>query len=114
MGYPHPDYLLNDLTSAQLSEWEAYNMLDPIGKWRDDFMIAQLTGLVYNMGIQIHGKKGTKLTEYTDFMPEWDAKEPKRQSTETMKELLLSFADSHNKKLAREKRLHQNAPTKKG
>ena len=97
---------MNELTGVQLSEWEAYDRLDPVGEWRDDFRMAFLASLITNLGIQIHGKQGTKLTEFTDFMPEWDIdarNEPKRQSVEDMKQMLLSFAQSHNKRLEQKK-----------
>jgi hypothetical protein len=84
-----------------LSEWEAYDRLDPIGTWRDDFRMAFLATLMTNLGIRIHGKKGSKLVELSEFMPIWDqavANQPKPQSVEDMKSVLLAIANTQKKK----------------
>jgi hypothetical protein len=62
---------LDQLTSLQLSEWEAYDKLDPIGTWRDDFRMAYLSSLVTNLTISVNGKKGAKMTSPIDFLPDW-------------------------------------------
>jgi hypothetical protein len=56
---------------VQLSEWEAYDRLDPIGTWREDFRTATLASIVTNLVISVHGKKGAKMTTAIDFMPDW-------------------------------------------
>jgi len=96
LGYPHPDYLLTQLTSAQLVEWEEYDKLDPIGKWRDELSIASVCSLITNIVRQLHTKKGHKVefTSPDDFMIKWGdvAKpEPKKQSVEEMKEVMLGL-----------------------
>jgi hypothetical protein len=63
---------MNEITSEQFSEWEAYDRLDPIGKWREDFRLAYLCSMVTNLVISVHGKKGTKMTSPIDFMLDWD------------------------------------------
>lgn len=40
IGYAHPDYLLADLTAAQLAEWIEYASVFPIGGDRDDWRAA--------------------------------------------------------------------------
>jgi hypothetical protein len=97
---------LDHLTSVQLSEWEAYDRLDPIGTWREDFRMAYVSSLITNLAISIHGKKGTKPMNIMDFMPKWDSQEPentvvKQQSVEEMKKALLQIAQAQNKKVAR-------------
>ena len=89
------------MTSEQLSEWEAMDRLDPIGSWRDDYRMSYLAALITNLAIRINGKKGAKLSEVKDFMLDW-GKEPgeiMKQSTDEMKNLLLSFAKSQNKRI---------------
>jgi len=66
---------LNELTSVQLSEWEAYDRLDPIGEWRADFRMAYLSIIVTNIARAVYGTKGTKMTVPLDFMPEWGKEE---------------------------------------
>ena len=98
--------MLEVLTSKQLSEWEAYDRLDPIGAWRDDFRLAYLSSLLTNLTISVHGKKGTQSTNPMDFMLDWDlgkVKEPKKQTTEEMKAVLMGLAKHQNRKVEREK-----------
>ena len=107
--------MLSQITSAQLSEWEAYDRLDPIGSWRHDFNHAQLISTITNIASAIHHEEGKEPTMTTagDFMPIWDKEERKklekkreveqikRQSAEDMKSMLMSIANVHNKKVAR-------------
>lgn len=91
---------MEQLTSAQLSEWEAYDRLDPIGQGRGDFRMAKLASVIMNAVIQMHGKRGAKLTSPKEFMPEWDAEKLRRQQTvEEMKQAMMSIASAQNKKL---------------
>jgi hypothetical protein len=94
---------LTELTSVQLSEWEAYDRLDPLGTWREDFRLAYLCSLVTNLVISTHGKTGAKHTLPTDFMLDWDLEKKKgvvkQQTVEQMKEVLFEIAKTHNKKL---------------
>jgi hypothetical protein len=95
---------LDELTSVQISEWEAYDKIDPIGTWRDDFRMANLAAIITNIVNCLYSKKGSqpKLTTPLDFMPDWsnDKKEVSiKQSPEEMKEFLLRFAKIHNKKI---------------
>ena len=89
------------MNAVQLSEWEAYDRLDPIGTWRDDFRMAYLASIITNIAIKWNaGKKQVKLIELMEFMPQWDrqeTKEVKKQSVEDMRDFLLSFAKAHNK-----------------
>lgn len=95
---------MDQLTSRQISEWEAYDKIDPIGSWRDDFRLAKIESLITNIVQQLYAKKGTKpkLTTPLDYMPDWtgdrEVAEPKKQSVEEMKEILMSFASSQNKR----------------
>lgn len=100
------------LTSRQISEWEAYDRIDPVGEWREDFRMAFLSSLITNLAISIHGKKGTKQTTLMDFMPKWDVDEPKKglpmsQSIEDMKKVMYDIANASKKK----KRVADKPPT---
>jgi hypothetical protein len=100
----HPDYLLDQLTSRQISEWEAYDRIDPIGTWREDFRLAKIESLITNIVQQLYAKKGSKpaITSPIDFMVDWTGDkvaEPKKQSTQEMKDILLGIASSQNKKV---------------
>lgn len=94
---------MDQLTSAQLSEWEAYDRLDPIGKWRDDYSFAVLNALIINIVNKLYGKGKTKQYTPVDFIPNWsgEKKPVKTQSIEDMKQALLNIAKSANTKKRR-------------
>ena len=99
---------MEQLTSRQISEWEAYDTLDPIGSWRDEFRTARIESLLLNIVNHLFAKDGTtpQLLEAIDFIPDWTGeREPKtkKQSVEEMKQALMSWATSHNKSLERNK-----------
>lgn len=85
---------MDQLTSQQISEWEAVDVLDPIGKWRDDYMMAYLISTISNIAISALAKKGTALTTINDFLPKWgeEPEEPQKQSVDQMKQVLLAIA----------------------
>lgn len=99
------------MTSAQISEWEAYDRLDPIGTWRDDFRMASLAALMINITALTHRKKSSdkpRMIEPIEVMPDWAGELQKRvskiQSTEDMKQILLGLvASSKSKKPDRSK-----------
>jgi len=94
-----------------LAEWEAYDRLDPIGEWRDDFRMAELASLILNIAIRWGaGKKQVKLTEITDFMPQWDVTAPKgikQQSVEEMKQVFKDIMQAQNQIVGRKKRVER-------
>ena len=104
LGYAHPDIWLDEITSAQLSEWERMNDIKPFGLFRVEFMLAQVLDMMFQLAQSIHGKKGKKLgTRPADFMP-WDKKwlrAPKkpRQTTEQMKAVLLGMVKRGKEKV---------------
>ena len=92
---------MEQLTAKQLAEWEAYNNIDPVGEWRNDFKFSYMASIISNLMIQAYGKKGSKMTKIEDFQLQWDTgaeTESKQQSVEEMKNILLSLAASQNKK----------------
>lgn len=113
--------MLDRLTSIQLSEWEAYDTLDPIGTWREDYRTASLEALVVNIVQSLYHKEGEvpKSTSVVDFMPIWDKESRKvaevteRQSVTDMKEILMSIANSQNKKEERKEALKNRKPPKR-
>lgn len=90
--------MLNYLTSSQLSEWEAYDRIDPIGKWREDFNVANLMALIAN--VNRNPKKKSNPFTISDFMPEWGKEEEKekRQTVEEMKQAFMSIFPNLKKK----------------
>lgn len=102
--------MLDQLTSVQLSEWEAYDRLDPIGSWRRDFGTAQLISTITNIANAIYKAEGKEavVTDVSDFMPVWDKEARKKkaikqkltpeQSQEELTKALLDFARRHNER----------------
>ena len=99
---------MDQLNSVQISEWEAYDKLDPIGTWRSDFQMAMLASIITNIAIGLYAEKGTKMTTPLDFMPDWsgDLKmvEKPMQTVEEMKEIFLLIAGAQNSRIAEEKK----------
>ena len=101
---------MDNLTSRQLSEWEAYDKIDPIGSWRDDFRIAKLESLLTNIVQQLYAKKGSAPTITTplDFMPDWSGdrveKKPENNLADQIKQVFSGIAGSKKKKVEREHR----------
>ena len=120
--------MLDQLTSIQLSEWQAYDRLEPMGEDRADFRMAYLSTIITNIARKLYGKAGVEMTVPLDFMPEWDREEedieegkihmPKKQTVEQMKHILEAIAGVQNKKIKKKKereyRLNKNSPKKKG
>jgi len=83
-------------------EWEAYDKIDPIGAWREDFRMAKSISEMVNVAICVNSTKGkkVKLTTPLEYMPKWDVSAPeekKEQTVEEMKEILLGmFSASKN------------------
>ena len=72
----------------------AYDIIDPVGSWRDDFRTAYLMTIITNLVISTNAKRGTPFKTISDFLIEWDSveKEPEQQSLEVMKETLMAIA----------------------
>jgi len=105
---------LDKLTGYELAEWEAYDRIDPIGTWRDDFRGAKLESLILNIVNQLYAEKGKKLVVTTalDFMPDFtgDKAEEKKISTpEDILSLFRGIAASQKKK----KEIVSKPPTKR-
>jgi hypothetical protein len=94
----HPDYLVEHLNAYQLAEWEAYDKIDPIGEWREDFRFAKLTSLIQNLVFAIYCGKGEtpKAVTILDEMPDWTgekkAAQVQGQTQEQIKQTLLNIA----------------------
>ena len=103
LGYAHPDYLLDELNSEQISEWEAYNSLEPIGETRADYRAALIACTITNCFRSAYGKKGSRMMTIGDFLFEWDKQDVdpdviKRESVEDMRSGLVNIAALLSKK----------------
>ena len=89
----------------QLSEWQAYDRLDPVGKWRGELGWASLCSLITNITKQLYSEKGKKpeFVSPNDFMIKWgeieeQEPEPKKQSVEEMNQILSDIAKAQGTK----------------
>jgi len=98
--------MLEQLTSTQLTELLAYDEIDPVGEWRDDYRMAVILSHITNLFIQVYGKKETKLTTPKDFLLIWSKQQQKMiekqriektQSVEEMKAILLGLASANQR-----------------
>lgn len=98
---------MGQITSQQLAEWEAYDKIDPIGSWRDDYRIAVLDALIVNIVSKLYAKKGHTPKEVlpTDFIPNWTGEKriERKQSVADMKQVLMSIAAAAQKKEQQDK-----------
>jgi hypothetical protein len=104
---------LDKLTGYELAEWEAYDKLDPIGTWRDDFRSAKLESLMLNIVNQLYAKKGSKpvITTPLEFMPDWAGdrvQDVKKQTTEDMLAVFKQIAGGQKNKMEKDKKLLVN------
>lgn len=97
--------MLSMMTAEQIAEWEAYDRLEPIGGFRQDYRFAQLCCLIVDIAQAMAGKKGRrKKTSPFDFMP-WGpkpdkGKAQKARTPEEIKQLFSSIIRCKGKKLS--------------
>jgi hypothetical protein len=83
------EQLSSCLSSEELSEWIAYNSIEPFSvAERIELMLASLMSLTAN----VNRRKGKKAFRPKDFMPRYD-KAFKKQSPETIKEIMMALVN---------------------
>lgn len=90
--------MLDYLTAAQLAEWRAYDQIEPIGGYREDYRMAQVCHLIFELAQSVYGDGNRRMkSSIYDFMP-WGPEDPgarsrsKRQTMEEMKAVLMTIA----------------------
>lgn len=97
LGYPHPDHLLRQLTSSQLTEWIAYSMVEPFGTDIQDLRMGMICTVIANFFTWAYSdpKKKAKTFQPKDFIPDYLAQEEKKakpkQTTEDIRAILQTF-----------------------
>ena len=93
------------MTSEQISEWKAYEALEPFGEWRDDYRIAQLCTLILNITQSIWGGQKRVRFKIEDFMLQYqldniekEVENVEKQSVEEMRQVLLGIAGQFKKR----------------
>lgn len=102
--------MLEELTAEELAEWEAYNKIQPVGTWRQDFRFAMIASTVVNLAKSIWGKRSERnnLKKPQDFMPKWDSgeedKEVPQESVDSMRNKFQLLAAGAKRREQRRKR----------
>jgi hypothetical protein len=74
--------LLASMSSAEFTEWLAYDSIEPIGSWRDDARFAMLCALIASA--YSDPKKGRRPTP-EDFLPWLPKSEPEEPDPEVVR-----------------------------
>ncbi|MBA0126279.1 hypothetical protein H0B56_12075 [Haloechinothrix sp. YIM 98757] len=78
--------LLARTSSAELTEWRAFERIDgPLGPGRGDYHAALVAATVSNSIRALGGKRGTK--RVTDFLLEWDQRRGPKTPHELLREV---------------------------
>lgn len=89
------------LSGSQFEEWRAYDELEPVGGYRQDYRFAQVCSLIFNIAQAAYGDEN-KITKSNvfDFMPWGPERKIKieTQSIEEMKAIMLALAKSKKDK----------------
>jgi hypothetical protein len=59
------DGMLDSIPYPLFREWQAFNQINPIGSWRDDYR----TGLIVSTMCNLHREKASSGYSPVDFMP---------------------------------------------
>ena len=79
--------LLDNMTSWEYSEWQAFDAIEPIGAWRMDYNFGMLCALNANM----NRSKGSKAFSAQDFMP-FLPQPTEEEKMRKLEEQFMSFA----------------------
>lgn len=79
--------LLSEIDAEELTEWMAYDSIEPFGAVRDDYRVALLSALTAN----IHRRKNSRTFSPNDFMPFLKQKK-KKQTWQEMKEAMMRIS----------------------
>lgn len=91
LGYPHPSYLENLLTSEQISEWGSYAEAEPFGPLVDMWAAGVTPAVLSNLEMSRRGKRGKYRP--ADFFPQLrDRPTGKVQSAEEQDKILQAVA----------------------
>jgi len=107
------------LTAEQITEWQAYDALDPIGSWRGDFQASLICSVFQNIAQAVWGGRDKKdFSTPFDYLPDWDGAKKRKnaakqkfenpQAVEEMKEIMMALVSRPSQEPPR------NKPPKRG
>jgi hypothetical protein len=78
--------LVTELDSMEITEWQAYDAITPIGPERGDVQAALIASTVIN----VNRSEGARAATLTDLLLDWDPVEPDADATrEAIKQALI-------------------------
>lgn len=92
------------LTARQITEWEVYNRLDPIGEDRADFRMAVITSTIMNVALSFgsggKGKPKPKYTTVSDFLPKWgeDKEQSEQQISDKVRNVFMGMSPTRRRR----------------
>ena len=89
LGYPHPDFMEEELTERQIAEWVEVLKRYPIGERRNDYRAAQIC---YNVVATQADKASRKKLKFADFIL-GEAKEQKTPTPEELRDKLKAWTE---------------------
>lgn len=66
LGFPHPRYLQQCLTSQDITDWIAYAERRPFGQWRQEMHAGTIAAALYNVQ---RAKSSDPVLNWEDFFP---------------------------------------------
>lgn len=69
MGWPNVDAMLQQISSQQFAEWQAYTKLEPWGEERGDLRAGIVASTIANVN---RSTKSTRAFRPQDFMPDFE------------------------------------------
>lgn len=91
----------------------AYNTIDPIGRWREDYKMSYMASVISNNFIRAFGKKNSKMQPVSDFNFPWQPNNRKEMSQDQLTEALMAWAANHNKAVEANEKKNKKTPPKK-
>lgn len=84
--------MLSEIGTSELTEWMAYDRLEPFGESRADYREASHMAMIANM----NRKKGARRLEPSDFMPVWDERDRAQSDAQSMMSTLRALTSSND------------------
>ena len=89
VGYSHPRKMLAEMSSRDIGDWLAYNVIEPCGDERQGHRIGVVAAIQANQ----NRKKGARAFTVKDFFPRYGDDRKPKQTTEDHKNILMAIVE---------------------
>jgi hypothetical protein len=83
LGHANVDGMLRAMSAKQFRDWETYAQIEPFGEMRQDYRIASVVAMIFNMAVKSEDRKPIK--EF--LLPFGEDVEKSRQTPEQMERM---------------------------